>query len=410
MFANGGFLSRSGHRSRPPLLCRFLGILAVSAACLAGFGVQAMAWSRTLVGSNFIWYHLNFAECAAGHPEAARDPFAAVTAYTTPDGRLEVDKALAQMRRHGQSVIALGLFHEHGGSRKNTILDSSGGAPSPDIAQALSALIDTIVGLDFQVLYLRFFPFGKNSLPISNDKSLSVEPDLYRENLSFIESVLRLTSGKKIEVITDLCNECSPSSAAFDDPKDRRQARLMVYTRRLWGDYVGRFGPDHTVGFSIIPDKFRIANLPAVYDAAGVRPRMLDIHIYPSNAELDLLQCRLDTHGSGCEATKTCPTMPASEACHPIYTGSLLDDVARQLATIGFNMPWIIGETFYDDPKSAMYLRTGINLTHHEIRFIVQWPLRRVNDDDRRDCDDPRKGGGVNVGTPFEIDAYSNIN
>jgi hypothetical protein len=408
MFAIWNFPRRS-RRSVPARFHQRLLIVAASVLCSAATGAHVMAQSRILVGSNFIWYHLGSTECATGRTEAARDPFAVVTAYTRPEGRSEVNKALTLMRQHGQAVIALGLFHEHGASGKNTILDSSGGGPSPDVAQALSALFTTIVDLDFKVLYLRFFPFGKNATPVSNDRSLSLEPDLYQENLSFIERVLQLTNGRQIEVITDLCNECSPSSPDFDNPKDRRQARLMVYVRHLWSDYVRKYGPDHTVGFSIIPDKFRVANLPAVYAPAGVRPQTLDLHFYPSNAEVDLLRCRQDPGKPGCAMMQECLRSPGSEMCRATFTGSLFDDVARQLSGLGFHMPWIVGETYYNDPKSAMYLANGINLTHQEVRYIVQWPLRRASNGAPSDCDDPRKGGGVNIGTPFNIDAYTDV-
>jgi hypothetical protein len=384
-------------------------ILAVFGAVSQQGALAQAERTHILTGSNFFWYRVDPARCAAGHAAAARDPFAVISGYATPEGRVAVDKMLATMRQQGQQVIALGLFHEHGEPRNNTMLDSTGGKLTTEASLAVSALIDKIVALDFRVLYIRFFPSGKNYIPVTYDDPLSIEPDIYQENLSIIEHVLSLTAGKKIEVITDLCNECSPSSPSFDTRKDRLQARLMVYTSHLWSDYVRKHGPDHTVGFSIIPDKFRAANLPAVYSQGGVHPGMLDFHFYPSDTDVDLLRCKQDPHGSACDVTNACKTSSGSESCRSLFAGSLFDDLAHQLGTIGFNMPWIVGETFYNDRKTALYLKAGIELTHQEIKYIVQWPLRRSNGSERGACDDSRNGGGVNVEAPVDVDAYAEI-
>jgi hypothetical protein len=364
-----------------------------------------------LIGSNFIWYDLNYAECTVGHPAQARDQYAVIAGYSTNDGRLTTDSTLRLMRQNGQEIIALGLFHEHGASGK-TILNSTGGDLSPEARSNLSSLIDTIVGLHFRVLYIRFFPFGQNFIPVTAEGALSIKTEIYMENLTFIQNVLHLANSKNIEVITDLCNECSPSSLAFDNPEVRLQARLMVYTRHLWRDYVRLNGPDHTVGFSIIPDKFRIANLPEVYKLAGVRPRMLDLHFYPSDSELNLLRCHMLQTARECEFANACARSPSLESCHPLFGGSLFDTVSRQLDYIGFNTPWIIGETFYNDPPSAAYLKMGMQLTHREVRYIFQWPLQRPKTGRTagNSCDVPGRGGGINVGAPVSADAYLNLN
>jgi len=369
------------------------------------------AQAQPLLGSNLMWYQIDQDQCLAGYPAAARDRYPVIEGFGTPDGRRAIDGILASMRQHGQQAIALGLLHEHGPSQKS-ILDSSGGKLSTEARSNLSSLIDMIVKLKFQILYLRFFPFGKNFVPVSADDALALQTDIYTENLSFIQDVLQLARRKSIEVITDLCNECSPSSASFDAKSSRIQARLMVYTRQLWKDYIHANGPNHTVGFSIIPDKFRIQNLPAVYELGGLRPEMIDLHFYPSDTEIDLLQCRAHPGGRACEAVKVCSQPSAPASCHAVYGGSLFDDVVHELAAVGFTAPWIVGETFYNDEKTAEYMKTGMALAHQEIEYIFQWPLTRSNEQGGRQrdaCADPTRGGGVNVAAPIDGKFYLDI-
>jgi hypothetical protein len=383
------------------------------AAIIVAFGlchVRCSASAQTLVGSNLFWYKIDQDQCVAGHPTAARDRYPVIEGYGTPDGRRTIDGILASMWQHGQRAVALGLFHEHGSSQKS-ILDSTDGKLSADAKANLSSLIDTVVKLKYQVLYLRFFPYGKNFVPVSADNTLSLQPALYTENLSFILDVLHLARQKPIEVITDLCNECSPTSASFDNKSTKIQARLMIYTRQLWKDYVHAAGAGHTVGFSIIPDKFRIQNIPKVYELGGIRPQMLDLHFYPSATELNLLQCRAHPGGSECEAVKMCSQTGAPASCHAAFAGSLFDDVVHELAAVGFNIPWVVGETFYNDAKTANYLKTGIALTHQEIKYIFQWPLIRPDEQNGQGdaCADTTRGGGVNVAAPTDGKFYSDI-
>jgi hypothetical protein len=388
------------------------------AAMMVAFGLSHVQHSASaqaspthpIIGSDLFWYQIDQDQCVAGHPAAARDRYPVIEGYGTPDGRRAVDGILASMRQHGQGAVALGLFHEHGSSQK-IALDSTGGKLSPEARSNLSSLMDTIVKLKFEVLYLRFFPFGKNFIPVSADSALSLQTDIYMENLSFIQDVLHLAQQKSIEVITDLCNECSPTSASFDDKSTRIQARLMVYTRQLWKDYVHANGPDHTVGFSIVPDKFRIQNLPKVYELGGVHPKMLDLHFYPSTTELNLLQCRAHPGDPECDAVKMCSQPGAPASCHAAVTGSLFDDAAHEMAAVGFTAPWVVGETFYNDAQTANYLKTGIALTHQDVEYIFQWPLTRPNEQDgkRDSCADTTRGGGVNVAAPTDDKFYSDI-
>lgn len=56
------------------------------------------------------------------------------------------------------------------------------------------------------------------------------------------------------------------------------QAR--TYTKRLWTDYVSRFGSGDSYGFSYAVARGRIAQQIAIYDQVGVRPSAYAIDVY----------------------------------------------------------------------------------------------------------------------------------
>ncbi|HLY46551.1 MAG TPA: hypothetical protein VKQ73_13295 [Stellaceae bacterium] len=149
----------------------------------------------------------------------------------------------------------------------------------------------------------------------------------------------------------DLFNEGIPA---------RNQPMLLLrYVQRLWADYVGAFGVADTVGFSIIPliAQDRFAQIPAVYQ--GRLPPVFDLHIY-DRPEATVLNAH------------------------------------RRLAQLGLGgVPWIIGETFYNDRDEATALASAIAATGQRVLFVMQWPLTSQ-----------RRCRGIDVAFPARFDEY----
>jgi hypothetical protein len=148
----------------------------------------------------------------------------------------------------------------------------------------------------------------------------------------------------------DLGNEAIPT---------RTEPILLEYDRRLWMDYVRAFGTADTVGFSIITDiaQDRFAQIGAVYQ--GRLPAVFDLHIYD----------------------------------RPV---PLVMNARRRLSQLGFaGVPWIIGETFYNDRDEAQELANAILTSGQKVLFLLQWPLTSQ-----------RRCKGVDVGFPERFDNY----
>ena len=178
----------------------------------------------------------------------------------------------------------------------------------------------------------------------------SWDEDEYQRRWTAIRDVRTLLTRSGLPYRLDLLNEGIPAI---------NQPMLLRYTNRLWRDYRQSFGTSDTVGFSVIadPQGSRLAQMSKVYD--GVLPGAFDLHIYD-----DASQSFRETN--------------------------------RRLAGLGLGeVPWIVGEAFYNDAVEAQQLGQAALELHRQVLFLLQWPLSR-----ERHCRD------VDVSYPLSFDQY----
>jgi hypothetical protein len=65
-------------------------------------------------------------------------------------------------------------------------------------------------------------------------------------------------------------------------------------------------------------------------------------------------------------------------------SGARVRAVHAELTRLGLGaIPWIIGETFYDDPAGVTELLSAVSRERARVLYILQWPLTR-----KRTCQD----------------------
>ncbi len=154
--------------------------------------------------------------------------------------------------------------------------------------------------------------------------------DSYWMNWNMIVGLRTELIHSKMPYVIDLLNEGIPRPG---------YQTFLQYDRRVWSDYTLRFGAADTVGISIIPEAPRLSLLPQIFGT--VLPRALDLHFYRERG-------------------------PAFETAHRALASTYLEQ-----------LPWIIGETYYNDESQARALASAAAATHQNIRFLLQWPERR---------------------------------
>jgi hypothetical protein len=157
--------------------------------------------------------------------------------------------------------------------------------------------------------------------------------DLYATRWRYITELRPLFIASGLHYRIDLLNEGIPAD---------NQPMLLRYTQRLWLDYTKAFGKKDTVGFSIItaPRQDRFGQMPQVY--GNNPPDVFDLHIYE-----DPYNTFLNAH--------------------------------ERLTTLGYgNIPWIIGESYYNDGEEAADIARAIQETGQRVLFLLEWPLSKA--------------------------------
>jgi hypothetical protein len=240
--------------------------------------------------------------------------------------KVEIDGMLETMYKNGQRRLRLPICHTNGGN-DGVELDSAGGGPSWQNAQNLVHLLDKIKSVGFEELLVAFMPGGVNGSWITSGDGWNENgPGGYQENWNFICAVKSLVDAAGIPVRYDLLNEGIPLP---------QQPAQLAYCKRLWSNFVGCFGRDNTIGFSLNVDNLsRIGQMATVYQ--GTYPWLQDIHFYDP---------------------------------------SLIPVVQAALRAVGIDQGWIIGECFYNDADCAATMKTHIRACKQIIFFICQWPI-----------------------------------
>jgi hypothetical protein len=296
-------------------------------------------------GSNYAWFNL------AG---ASRAPFGVLANYSLP-GPCGIIKAQLAHMRETQDRLRIPIYHYHQ-ANDGTSLDSSSNGFNQDTLNSIRDLLAHIHKLGYKELLVSFHPQAYNS-PLAWPKWDEAAECMYQENWHSIRCTRQVLDESGLPYRLDLYNEATPAPG---------QDILKQYAMRLWTDYLNSCQrekrPNNTVGFSIIagePDRFD--SILEIYQ--GSVPEALDLHIYDQ------------------------PYAVIQNAASVLGRSPILRD-----------LPWIIGETYYNCRCQANALRSAIQQQSRSVLFLLQWPLTYS-----------RTARHVDVGAPLAFDQYSEV-
>ena len=308
--------------------------LAAFVAALT-LGLVPLAAAQVAGGASIGWFHLG--------PACDRDPYGVIANYMSenealPRARETIDAMLRQMYDQGMRRLRIPIFFGHD-INTGTVLSSTGGNLSAQHRRNLADLLAAIRRHGFVEIVPAFMPVGAWNDPANKDYVLTEER--YQENWQLIRNLRPLFVASGLVVRIDLGAEAIPSIRELTSQDNHRT--LLHYTRRLWLDYISAFGSADTVGFSLIgggnTSGDRLAILPSIYGANP--PPVLALDIYE------------DMYDSFVAARRKL------QAMGPPWS----------------KLPWIIEETFYNDPETAVELRRAITDTKQNVLYMLQWPV-----------------------------------
>jgi len=293
-----------------------------------------------LGGSDYAWYHLD--------PPCSREPYGVIYNYNI--AAATINSQLQQMYFNGQRRLRIPIYFARG-INSGTIMDSTGGNLAPQFQQNLANLLAAIKAAGFAEVEVGFFPQSSNN-PV---QWATFSNDYYQENWTLIQNLRPIIVNSGLPYHLDLMNEGIPPPG---------YAPMVQYDQMLWNDYVAMFGSADTLGFSIIADSAHAGQVSAVYGPSSFgssgSPQLFDVHIYDE-------------------------------------TGASFATAFNSLAAQGYrNVPWIIGEAFYNDAAEAAALRQQANSTGQKVLYLTEWP---VTSD--RSC-----SPDVNVAPPSDFSNY----
>jgi len=251
-----------------------------------------------------------------------RDKFAILPDYDA--NREAINDRLATMFKNGQRRLRTAIPLP-----ENLIGNTPGAALNPGYKKNIKGLLSAIKRNGFEEIEI-----GLGSVGDPPFKWSEWHEDWYVRRWSIIVELRPLLIASGLHYYVDLLNEGIPAD---------NQPMLLRYTQRLWTDYTKSFGKKDTVGFSIITtiQQDRFTQIPLVY--GNNPPEVFDLHIYDNP-----YQSFVNAHG--------------------------------RLKALGYtNIPWIIGEAYYNDQSEANDIARAIQETGQRVLFLLEWPLRRVN-------------------------------
>jgi hypothetical protein len=271
-------------------------------------------------GSNYDFYRLVGCD---------REPYGVIGSFSK--GRSTIESQLAAMYANGQRRLRIGIFHQHAPDSGAT-MDSSTGDLSPADRSQLTGLLAAVKAAGFVEIEVAFFPIGADDPHGWDDWQESS----YREDWSVIQDLHPLIAAAGIPYRIDLLNEGIPTAS---------EPVLLRYSHTLWAAYTRAFGATDSVGFSMtVPLTDRVPQLPAVYGSHP--PAVFDVHLYGSFWHGDEYQQFLDADAA--------------------------------MTRLGYHQPWVIGETWFNDPDAATAIDRAIARTDRPVRYLTQWPLTRA--------------------------------
>ncbi len=369
-----GIANAEGRRGLAPALRALRGPSRGIATGLEQGGVLRVS-SEARPGVNLGFFDLG--------PNCDREPFGVLANLHKPGVRQRVTDILVELRARGSESIAVGIYHfrapgpadADGVWPGSAILDSTGGDLHPRMRQNLADLLADIHAAGFAQLLVRFHPQGGNDVA----QWVSYDESRFEENWNLIANLMPIIEGSGLDYRVDLMTEGMPRARFVNVlgqtvflPTEPDNEPWSRYANRMWQNYVSRFDPQRSVGFSLISDP-----------------------------DPDRLRARL-------EHTSYVYRLPGGERVYPgafafsIYRwpeadeGELYGRIVDRLRRIGLGeVPLIVAESYYNDREGMARLAAVAREQQAPPLYVLHWPVSR---------DDKSCSPDVNVAFPVEID------
>ena len=306
--------------SRSRLWATAVGVFSFGAA-------PALAQEQT-GGSNYVIVNPDLGKLRGD--EAWRDSKVFVPpacGYDRASGK--VDEDFREMRSAGQKKMALVIWHmTHAKAVEcaGFTVSSNGGQLPPRVMRNLATLLKRAKADGYDEVQVRFAPMGGNS----PDRWKKWNQDKFDENWSVISSTAeQLKQGDAPRLVFDLGVELG----------GRKCDSCASYVTRLWKNYVEKFGPEDSYGFSIAAAPGRVTLLIEALRAGGPLPDEIALDVY-KNARNAVARAGEEAKAAG---------------------------IAKPT--------FLIQETYYDEPGTLNEIREGASRSGAKIRAIMQWPV-----------------------------------
>lgn len=316
-------------------------------------------------------------------PDCDREPFGVLANLHKPGVRQRVLDILVELRARGGESIAVGIYHfrapgpadADGVWPGSAILDSTGGNLHPRMRQNLADLLADIRAAGFAQTLVRYHPQGANDVA----QWTRYDESIFEENWNLIANLMPIIAASGLDYRVDLMTEGMPRSRFVNllgqtvfFPTDPDNEPWSRYANRLWQNYVSRFDPKRSVGFSSISDpdpnrlRARLEHTSYVYRLAGGE------RVYP-----------------GAFAFSIYAWPDADE-------GDLYMRIVDRLRRIGLGeVPLIVAESYYNDRDGMARLAAAAREQQAPPLYVLHWPVDRS---------DMACSAHVNVAFPVDVD------
>ena len=323
-------------------------VVAVASLTVGGRVAQGQA-AMARGGTNFNFWDMPATDCEV---REARH-----VSYRYHTNKSDIDASLAALYAQGQRRLRLMLWHWNSVNGVVAwVLRSDGGAFEPQIQANLVAFLAAVKETGFEEVVIAFAPVGTNQPWWWAEW----REDVYQENWNLVYATTQLIKSVGIPYVIDLGNEMSPTNT---------HTVMKQYAAKLWNNFTYWEGTARTIGFSVNSSADAVSLAAALSEVyAWNRPVAFDVHFY------GLLWAGLPDD----------------------YT--LFMTVHNAFKARGWNQPWMIGETYYNDSAAADGYKRAMGRSGRRVKFLLQWPLSRANQ-----CGNY----GGDSGIPKWFDAYS---
>ena len=362
------------------------GLLAPAAeARLPRIYADSFEWQRVALhagGTNYHWFG-DDGQCEID----SRENFGLLKRYHEIDPqrgsvRFIARRQMAAMYKRGMRRLSLGVYFMHQPAAGGTLIDSNDPVEVAQIAANLAQILADVKILGYEEVLFRFFPTNninpsQPEFPHRNSDAYGPRVDEYWNLIQTLRPVL---ADSGIAYRTDLMvegvprdsnNVLIPERDRYKYPANNEWSRTV---RTLWQRYVAAYGSSDTVGFSFLVDednnrmRSRVRHMRYVYEVAYPQVFALDIYAGQNWDEYDKFSL-MDLH---------------MREQNP--SGAQWDET-----------PWVVAETYYEDPLAAAGLVQAINETGRTVLYLTQWPLDRAGE-----CQQAH----VNVAPPYRWDVW----